>query len=72
MSAVHFNQATTLTPEQFIAELTDLGPGRSAIFGKTADDDLGVFSQDATEADVKEGSKGVCERLHYDGARTNP
>jgi hypothetical protein len=71
MSTVHFNQATTLTPEQFIAGLTDFGPGRSEIFGNSADDYLEVYSQGATEADVKEGSKGVWERLHYDWSDPN-
>jgi hypothetical protein len=27
MSTIHFNQTTTLTPEQYIAGLTDFGPG---------------------------------------------
>jgi hypothetical protein len=66
MATVHFNQKTTLTPEQFVAGLTDFGPGRSEIFGNSADSYLEVYSQGATEADVKEGSKGVWERLHYD------
>jgi hypothetical protein len=66
MATVHFNQETTLTPEQFVAGLTDFGPGRSEIFGNSADGYLEVYSQGATEADVKEGSKGVWERLHYD------
>jgi hypothetical protein len=71
MSSFHFQQATTLTPEQFIAGLTDFGPGRSEIFGNSADDYLEVYSQGATEADVKEGSKGVWERLHYDWSDPN-
>jgi len=29
MSAIQFKQTTTATPEQFIAGLTDFGPGRS-------------------------------------------
>jgi hypothetical protein len=66
MSTVHFSQTTTLTPEQFIAALTDFGPGRAEIFGNSADDYLEVYSRAATEADVKEGSKGIWERLHYD------
>jgi hypothetical protein len=71
MPTVHFHQTTTSTPEQFIAGLTDFGPGRSEIFGNSADDYLEVFSQGATEADVKEGSKGVWERLHYDWSDPN-
>jgi hypothetical protein len=26
---IHFHQTTTLTPEQYVAGLTDFGPGRS-------------------------------------------
>jgi hypothetical protein len=66
MATFHFNQTTTLTPEQFIAGLTDFGPGRSEIFGNSADDYLEVHSTDTTTADVTEGSGGVWERLHYD------
>src|SRR5262245_22157618 len=71
MATVHFDRETTATPEQFIAGLTDFGPGRSKIFGNSADGYLEVYSQGATEADVKEGSKGVWERLHYDWSDSN-
>jgi len=33
MSIIHFKKTTTATPEQFIAGLTDFGPGREKIFG---------------------------------------
>ena len=66
MSTIHFNQTTTLTPEQYIAGLTDFGPGRSKLFSKSADDELKVHSVGRAEADVTEGSGGVWERLHYD------
>jgi hypothetical protein len=42
MSTIHFNQTTTLTPEQYIAGLTDFGPGRSKVFSESADDYLKV------------------------------
>ena len=71
MSTVHFSQETTSTPEQFVAGLTDFGPGRSTIFGNSADDYLEVYSKGATDADVKEGSKGIWERLHYDWSDPN-
>jgi len=32
------HQTTTSTPEQFIAGLTDFGPGRSKLFGNSADE----------------------------------
>jgi hypothetical protein len=36
MSTIHLHQTTTSTPEQFLAELTDFGPGRSKLFGNSA------------------------------------
>jgi hypothetical protein len=32
MATIHLHQTTTSTPEQFIAALTDFGPGRSDLF----------------------------------------
>jgi hypothetical protein len=57
---------TNSTPEQFVAALTDFGPGRSKLFGNSADDYLKVHDQGPRQADVTEGSRGVWERLHYD------
>ena len=37
MPTIHFHQSTTSTPVQFIAGLTDFGPGRSKVFAKSAD-----------------------------------
>ena len=34
MSTIHFHQTTSSSPEQFIAGLTDFGPGRSKLFFK--------------------------------------
>ena len=55
-----------MTPEQYIAGLTDFGPGRSKLFGNSADEYLKVHHRGSTEADVTEGSGGIWERLHYD------
>jgi hypothetical protein len=66
MATIRFHQTTTATPEQFIAGLTDFGPGRSKLFKNSADAYLKVHSQGRHEADVTEGSGGVWERLHYD------
>ena len=63
---IHFHQTTTLTPEQYIAGLTDFGPGRSKLFGNSADEYLKVHHLGRTDADVTEGSGGIWERLHYD------
>ena len=61
-----FHKTTTATPEQYVAGLTDFGPGRAELFGNSADSYLEVHSMGTTEADVTEGSGGVWERLHYD------
>ena len=61
-----FHANTTATPEQYVAGLTDFGPGRSEVFSNSADDYLVVHDRSATEADVTEGSGGIWERLHYD------
>jgi hypothetical protein len=71
MSTVHFHQTTTSTPEQYVAGLTDFGPGRSKLFGNSADEYLEVHDQGPTEADVTEGSSGIWERLHYDWSDPN-
>ena len=71
MSTIHFHQTTTLTPEQYIAGLTDFGPGRSKLFGNSADEYLKVHQLGRTQADVTEGSGGVWERLHYDWSDPN-
>jgi len=61
-----FHATTTATPEQYVAGLTDFGPGRAELFGNSADSYLEVHSMGATQADVTEGSAGVWERLRYD------
>ena len=66
MSTIHLHQTTTLTPEQYVAGLTDFGPGRAELFGNSADSYLEVHEMGTTDADVTEGSGGVWERLHYD------
>jgi hypothetical protein len=71
MSSIHFQQTTTLTPEQFVAGLTDFGPGRAELFPNSADGYLQVHYQGRYEADVTEGSRGIWERLHYDWSDLN-
>ena len=46
--------------------LTDFGPGRSKLFGNSADAYLKVHHRGQSQADVTEGSGGIWERLHYD------
>ena len=71
MATLHYHETTTSTPEQFVAGLTDFGPGRSKLFGNSADEYLKVHHNGPTEADVTEGSSGVWERLHYDWSDPN-
>jgi hypothetical protein len=71
MSTIHLHETTTATPEQFVAGLTDFGPGREKLFGRSADGYLKVHRQGLTDADVTEGSGGVWETLHYDWSDPN-
>ena len=71
MSTIHLHQTTTSTPEQYVAGLTDFGPGRSKLFGNSADAYLRVHYQGRSLADVTEGSGGIWERLHYDWSDPN-
>ena len=66
MSTIHFKKTTTATPEQFIAGLTDFGPGRAELFGNSTDEYLKVHEKGSKYADVTEGSSGIWERLRYD------
>ena len=65
MSTIHFKKTTTATPEQFIAGLTDFGPGRGKLWGNSTDEYLKVHKKDKNYADVTEGSGGIWERLDY-------
>jgi hypothetical protein len=71
MSTIHFHQTTTSTPEQFIAGLTDFGPGRSKVFTNSADSYLQVHRQGPHDADVTEGGGGTWERLYYNWSDPN-
>ena len=71
MSTIYLRRTSTATPEQYIAGLTDFGPGRSKLFGNSADEYLEVHHRGGSQADVTEGSGGVWERLHYDWSDPN-
>ena len=71
MSTIKMHATTTATPEQYIAALTDFGPGRSKIFVNSVDSALKVHEQSATHADVTEGAGGYWERLAYDWSEPN-
>lgn len=68
---IHFHQTSTATPEQYAAGLTDFGPGRSKLFGNSADEYLKVHQRSRSDADVTDGSGGIWERLHYDWSDPN-
>jgi hypothetical protein len=71
MSTIEMHATTSATPEQYTAGLTDFGPGRSEIFGNSADSYLKVHKLEPSHADVTEGSAGVWERLAYDWSDPN-
>jgi hypothetical protein len=50
MATIHLHETTTATPEQFIAALTDFGPGRKELWGNSDDGYLKVHDQGPTEA----------------------
>jgi hypothetical protein len=66
MATIRLHETTIATPEQFLAGLTDFGPGRSKLFGDSADEYFAVHGEGPDQADVTEGSAGIWERLHYD------
>ena len=65
MSTIHLHRRNTLTTEQYIGGLTDFGPGRSKLFGNSAEEYLKVHHLGPSQADVTEGSGGIWERPHY-------
>jgi hypothetical protein len=76
MRTYHLHETTTATPEQFLAGITDFGPGRQEIFGNSADEfleihELGASSADVTEGTGKNGHALTWERLRYDWSNPN-
>jgi hypothetical protein len=71
MATIDMHENTTATPEEFVAALTDFGPGRANLFPNSADNYLNVHDRGPTYADVTEGSSGIWERLHYDWSDPN-
>ncbi|MEV0466752.1 hypothetical protein AB0I30_22635 [Nocardia tengchongensis] len=70
MTTIHMHANAHVTPEEYVAALTDFGPDRSQLFGNSKSAYLAVHGRDDRHADVTEGSSGVWERLEYDW--TNP
>ncbi|MBO3749536.1 hypothetical protein J5X84_25950 [Streptosporangiaceae bacterium NEAU-GS5] len=71
MTTIQFKETTKATPEQFVAAVTDFGPGREKLFGNSTDGYLKVHDQGPGFADVTEGSRGIWERLRYDWSDPN-
>ena len=71
MSTIHLHRTSTATPEQYVAGLSDFEPGRSKLFGNSADAYLKVHDRGRSQADVTEGSGGIWERLHYNWSDPN-
>ena len=74
MSTVHFKQTTTATPRAVRRRPYRLRPRPlRALRQQRGRGDLEVLlSSGPTEADVKEGSRGIWERLHYDWSDPEP
>lgn len=66
MATIKFFADVRATPAQYLAALTDFGPGRAEVFPNSADEALTVIDLGDDYADVTEGAGGVWETLHYD------
>lgn len=72
MATIHIKQSARITPERFIAALTNFGPGRGEIFAHSHEDSVKVNARGDGWADVTEGSAGgLWERLRYDWSQRN-
>jgi hypothetical protein len=76
MRTYKLHETTTATPEQFLAGVTDFGPGRQETFGNSADEflevhELGADHADVTEGTGKNGKALTWERLYYDWSNTS-
>jgi hypothetical protein len=69
MATIHIQATTSVTPDQFLAALTDFGPTRAQIWPNSQPRYLKIHQLERTSADVTEGSNvfgGVWERVIYD------
>jgi hypothetical protein len=58
MSTIHLHVTTISTPEQFVAGLTDFGPGRAKLFGNSANEYLQVHPRGGS------GTRGLSRALN--------
>jgi hypothetical protein len=69
MARIYVTGVTSITPEQFIAALTDFGPKRAQIWPQSQPKYFKIHAQQPTTAEVSEGSDvlgGIWERVQYD------
>lgn len=74
MASILIKGKTSVSPEQFIATLTDFGPKRDRVWRNSQSGYLVIHDQGPTWADVTEGSSflgGVWERVYYDWSEPN-
>jgi hypothetical protein len=63
MATIHLHRTTSITAEQYIAALTYFGPGRSKLFGNSADEYLKVHQRACrrpTSLKAREASGNAC------------
>lgn len=69
MGMVTVSAEGATTPQRFVEALVDFGPGRSRIWGNSAESLLQVHARGETWAEVTEGSAvagGIWQRYRYD------
>ncbi|MFE4973287.1 hypothetical protein ACFRAR_14370 [Kitasatospora sp. NPDC056651] len=66
MAVVRFHLASTLTPADALAVLTDFGPARAETWPTIDADHFEVHAQGDTWAEVTEGTAAAWERARYD------
>jgi hypothetical protein len=68
MGRVHVRASGAVSPERFVAALTDFGPGRAEVWGNSDPRNFAVHGLGDTWAEVTEGTAAgrVWQRLRYD------
>jgi hypothetical protein len=67
MSTIRYRQNTTSTPEQFVAGLTGIGPGRSKLFPNGAGAELKVHRVGPHDAHVTGGGVFIVQGKNVKG-----
>ncbi|HEX8182677.1 MAG TPA: hypothetical protein VF575_03685 [Candidatus Saccharimonadales bacterium] len=74
MASIRIKGKTSVSPEQFIASLTDFGPNREKVWGNSQSRFMVVHDRGTTWTEVTEGSNflgGMWERVHYNWSEPN-